>query len=319
MPQDNLNSNVTDQRLIEVAHQFKLAGVHLCPTIDSPDTNERLRLLARHGINHFATDQVPVMTLPASSASPSASRSVLLMMPIATASKAMQVSAMNQHTEVITTVDHYAQIEILQLAAAKQKTIIKTLVAVNAGANFFGCRPGTDTVQLAKVIQQQPNLSFAGLTAEVPAHRTLNDISREDSATSALLGTALKIRQKGIECPLMHLRTHACISPSRIPTSWQVSIPLNAVSQAETKFPGTKLGSSKTPASQSFAATIVARPSLESAIIDCGTSVIQRPLKIILSTGDHLPVKLIDEFRCVLDMTNANTEVSIGQQIHFST
>ncbi|MEP3478935.1 MAG: alanine racemase [Fuerstiella sp.] len=319
MSPDNSISKVADRNLIDVAHQYQLAGVHLWPTVCSPDTNERVSFLARHGINQFSTDQVPDMPSASSSTGQSARPSILLLMPTADASKASKIAAMNQTAEVISTVDHYAQVEILQQAASEQRTTVRTLVTINAGANFFGCRPGTDTLQLAKVIHQQPNLSFEGLTAEVPADRTLNDISREDSAISALLDTALKVQQKGMECSLVHLRTHAFISPSRVPTGWQISIPLNAISRTKTESSATKLSVTKTQTSQPFMATIVARPSLDAVIIDCGTNVIQHPAKIILSTGDQLPVKQIDDFRCVLDMTHANTELSIGQQIHFST
>ena len=318
MAQDNSIPKVADRRLIDVAHQYQLAGVHLWPIVCSPDTNEYLGFFARHGINQFSSDQVPAVPPANSSASQSALRSILVMMPIADASKAAQSASMNQTTEVIATVDHYAQIEIIQQAAAAQRTTVKTMVAINAGANFFGCRPGTDTLQLAKVIHQQPDLSFAGLTTEIPADRTLNDISREDSAISALLDTALKIQQKGIECPLMHLRTHAFISPSRVPTGWHVSLPLNAISQQTKASTVTHFSTTKTQASQPYIAMIVARPSLEAAIIDLGTSFMQHASNIILSTGDHLPIKQIDDFRCVLDMTNAKTELCIGQSIHFS-
>ena len=318
MAQDNSISRVADRRLIDVAHQYQLAGIHLWPIAYSPNTNKNLDFFARHRINQFSSDQTPAIPPMSSPASLSALRSILVMMPIADASKASQIASMNKAAEVIATVDHYAQIEILQQAASEQRTTVKTVVAINAGANFFGCRPGTDTLQLAKVIHQQPNLSFAGLTTEIPAERTLNNISREDSAISALLDTALKIQRKEIECTLMHLRTHAYISPSHIPTGWHVSLPLNAISLEKTASSVNHFSTTKTQASQPVIATIVARPSLEAAIIDVGTSFMQHPSNIILSTGDHLPVRQIDDFRCVLDMTHAKTELCIGQTIHFS-
>lgn len=309
MSQDNPTPKLVDRHLIEVEHRFQLAGIHLWPTVPHCLPNDCLDHLKRHGINRFATDKVPDQ-LPLDQ---SAKLPILLMMPIADPLKSLQVSVYNKEAEVTTTVDHFAQIEILQKAAAEQQTVVKVLVAINSGANFFGCRPGTDTLQLAKATLKQPNLSFVGLTSEVPADRTVSDISLEDSAISAMLETSFKIQNKGIDCPFMHLRTHALVSPSRIPTDWHVSIPLKDISPTESE-----LSANQPLASESVSATVIARPSLQAAVIDCGVPILRQASEIVLTTGDSLPIKQVDDSRCVLDMTDATTELAIGQQIHFS-
>lgn len=184
----------------------------------------------------------------------------------------------------------------------------------NSGADFFGCRPGTDSLQLAQAISKQPNLLFSGLTSEVPAARTVDDISLEDSAISALLETAFKIQSKGMECSFMHLRTHSVVSPSRIPTGWHISMPFSTIATMDDLVSDTKPS-----VSHKIIATIIARPSLQGAVVDCGTRILQQASEIVLAaTNERLAIKQMDQDRCVLDMSAATTELSIGQQIQFS-
>lgn len=314
MPRVNPDAHPIDRTLKDAEHSYRLAAVHLWPVVTANETKHFLSHPNRQGIRRISVDRIGNDF----TASQTDNHSLLLLMPIADQQMAVSIADASKFIDVTTTVDHYAQLEILQQSAAKRHTHLKVLVAINSGANFFGCRAGTEARQLTLACCQQPNLVFAGLTSEVPAERTTNDISLEDAAIGALLGTAFKLQSRDIKCDFMHLRTHTHVSPSRIPTGWHVSPPLQAVSEFDFSSIPTahKVDDSN---QQHFKATVVARPCLQFAVIDCGKDVIQQASEIVLASDSRISVWQMDRTRCVLDMSTTKTELKIGQPICFTT
>lgn len=313
MPKDKPNIRPKDRLLADAQRSFQTAAVHLWPVLQSIHDDSFVDHLRRHGIDHFATEQLPHK----GALDRYKDTSILLLTPIANRQKADLLAAEHLQFEVVATVDHYAQIEVLQQAAAQAQSKLKVLVAIDSGAHFFGCRPGTEAQQLVLACRQQPNLIFAGLTSEIPPEHAIHDISHEDSAIGALLGTASKLQRKNIDCEMMHLRIHSPVSPSRIPTGWHVSLPLQAICEKDGQFDQIGRTVLRTRENQ-LTATVIARPSLQYAVIDCGTEMISRASEIILTTNARIPIKQMDDSRCVLKMTDVETELKIGQQIQFS-
>lgn len=309
MPEENHSVTRPNQPLRETQPAPKAVDTHLWPVIPLRPTNDCFQQLNQHATNGFACDQIPDPIV----IQQTTCQSLLQLMPIADPAKANQLAETSKEVEVIATVDHYAHLETLQKAAASKATKLKVLVAVNSGANYFGCRPGTEALQLALACRQQANLNFAGLTSEIPAHRTVHDINSDDCAMGALTGTAAKLQTCDVNCPMLHLRTHAPISFSQIPTNWHASFPLQSKSKPEANPQATSK-----PFSQQLTATVIARPSLRRAVIDCGNQILFPTHQIILSTSETIPILHMDPARCVLDMTNVSSELKIGQQIQFT-
>lgn len=298
--------------LSERHRSFQAEGVHLWPVLSCDEFIGSLQQMGASGIHQLAIDQISD-EIPSKC---SASEKILLLMPVADSLKASEIAAQKSSSQVIATVDHFAQIELLQAAATKYGTTFDVLIAVNSGADFFGCRAGLEALQLALAIRNQPNLNLIGLSSEVPSERTHSDIGSRDPAIAALLGTKSKLVRSGIPCPFMHLRTHALVSPCRVPADWHVSFPLNAIPGWGN--PAKRDSSATTGASgQEIVATVIARPSLKFSVIDCGRQQLGPASQIVLANGACLPVQQMDETRSVLCMSDAAVELTIGQQIQF--
>lgn len=239
--------------------------------------------------------------------------SILFLTPPAKVSDACEIASRSICYDVIATVDHFVQVETLQRQAHKFQTNVQVLVIVNSGANFFGCRAGTEALQLAQAVASQTNLRFHGITTELTASQSNADTINTLAAVSALLNTEAKLKCNGLTCPMMHVRGHAEFESNGLPQHWHISLPAPKLDQI-----AKCIESSKAPPSGSlrhFAATVVSRPSLEFAVLDCGFDMTGPAKFILLTDRTRLPVRQIDRHRCVVDVSGAIVEFAIGQQI----
>lgn len=296
----------TATSLDDLLAEFAQREITLWPVVAQPVSEQTLKSLRASKVNRFANSNSCLSARDTT-------ESILQLVPTAEAGVASEIASRNVAATAVATVDHFVHAEILQRAASDLKTSIPVLVAVNSGAHFFGCRPGTEALQLALAVDLLPNLSLHGLSSELPFPGSSNRPVSVDSAISAMLGTAARLKQNRLQCEMLHLRSHSVIQPDTVPEGWHLSMPANEMfDEVEDTL--------SLPNASPFVANVVSRPSLEIAVLDCGRRMLAAASAVVLPNGIRLPVKQIDDFRCVVNVSEsaaqgAAVELVIGQQL----
>jgi len=103
----------------------------------------------------------------------------------------------------IITCDHYAQAESLSAVCVRQGVTCRVLVEINLGTERSGVRPGRDAIELARAIQQLPQLQLCGIMGcEGPsaAHSDLIDDESNIDAALGILSHARHVFRKNELC-----------------------------------------------------------------------------------------------------------------------
>lgn len=280
--------------------------VTLWPSVSSGE-EWKLPLLRSRGFQRFASHRLSLGKWEAGD-------TILNLTPAADIQRASEIAELNLTSTVVATVDHFAQVETINRAAECVGTSVRVLVAVNSGANFYGCRPGTEAVHLALGVDLQSHLTFHGITTELPAKCEAADRPSSDSSIAALSETERKLKQCNLSCAIMHLTGNSNIQHLRVPDYWHLSLPAGEpggeLVQHQIDFVGRE-----TDREINVTATVISRPSLELAVLDCGTGLIGEAFGLHLQNHARLPIVQIDEHRCVVDLTNSSSDLMIGQKV----
>ena len=104
-------------------------------------------------------------------------------------------------------VDHSANVDEIDRAAAQFGSVIGVLVEIDVGARRCGVQPGQDAVELAKHVAGKSNLRFAGLQAyQGSAQHIRSQQGRRDAIERAIRLTGQTVdmlQQAGLDCDII--------------------------------------------------------------------------------------------------------------------
>lgn len=190
------------------------------------------------------------------------------------------------------TVEHFVHLELLQCAVAREKSLrpLQVVIEVAVGPARFGCRPGRDTVDLARVIESTPYIEFAGLSAEVCS----------PGMADSLLQTREQLLDAGLSCDFVTVRCTSDLAgalPSGLEVRHDGGIGVGTV------------------------ASVIGRPTLEHAVLDVGAEIgLAVRDDISIQQANHAKavvarVRQLDSGRALLSVPTEGADLTIGTRV----
>ena len=134
-------------------------------------------------------------------------RDVLVSNEVTSPKKIERLAALATRARVLVCVDDLGNADDLSAAAQKYGITIECLVEIDVGAGRCGVTPGTAAVEIAKKIDRNAGLKFAGLQAyQGKAQHTYNFAERKamiDAAVAATATTVELLKAEGLGCGIV--------------------------------------------------------------------------------------------------------------------
>lgn len=245
-------------------------------------------------------------------------RDILIANMVVGERKLERVAAMRRWADPIVACDHYAQVEPLAAVCRRRGVTVRVLIEVDIGLNRVGIRPGKDTLELAQAIDKLEGVELAGIMGYEGHLLTVEDPAEKEqqirSAISVLVGCAESIRESGIECGIVsaggtgsfHI-TAQCPGITELQAGGGIFMDpfyRNICKVPELEYALTVL------------ATVVSRPSLERAVLDCGRKTMNPDLHNPVLVGDHdAEVTRLSAEHCELKLGPQSQRLKIGDKV----
>lgn len=218
----------------------------------------------------------------------------------------------------IITCDHYVQAQALSAECSRKGVICRVLVELNVGMNRTGVRPGRDTLELGRGVEQLPGLELTGIMGYEGHVMSITDAAPKRDAIEASLGILSHardlFRHNGLNCAIVSAGGTGSLQQA-----------LRCEALTEIQAGGAIFGDpyySRMPDADGFVpaltllTTVVSRPAYDRAVLDAGKKAI---------TADHLPpqVHAWDDAKIVrqnaehivLELGPNSRELRIGDQV----
>ncbi len=134
-------------------------------------------------------------------------RDILIANQIAGPAKVRRLIELREHADPMVAVDHEMQLRPISKAAAQAGVQIRVLIEVNVGLNRAGVDPGEPTLALARLAEQLPGITLAGIMGYEGHLLTLEnpeDKAQQIRAAMAILQeTHDQLLAAGLPCPIV--------------------------------------------------------------------------------------------------------------------
>jgi D-serine deaminase-like pyridoxal phosphate-dependent protein len=251
-------------------------------------------------------------------------RDLLIAHCVADESKCDRVAALCDTAVPIVCCDHYAQAELLSAACRRRGVTCRVLLDVNIGLHRTGIRPGPDAVDLAKGLLTLPGIQLCGVMGYEGHLLTLADPARKRDeilrALAVLDETTEQLRRIGVNVEIISAGGTG---------SYQSAADAPGVTELQAgggifgcPFYTEVCGVVGLRPALSVVATVVSRPSLTRAILDCGRKTIAgevHPPRVIARVdGPPLPdaeVTLQSAEHWTLELGPDSRNLTIGDRV----
>jgi D-serine deaminase-like pyridoxal phosphate-dependent protein len=224
-----------------------------------------------------------------------------------------------RETNLIVTIDHYAQAEPLALACRDRGVTCRVLVEVNLGMNRSGVRPGQDALELAKGVDRLSGLKLVGIMG-YEGHT--NRIAEPDFKRQAMKDSM------GIVTRTKEEFQKAGLSTEVVSTSGSAQLELLELAESSTEIQagGLMFGDPYYdrmcavpgyPPALFVKATVVSRPALERAVLNVGRKGIATEFyPPTVHKYPHTEVGLISAEHTVLQLCPDGQKLLIGDTVN---
>ncbi|MCA9039822.1 MAG: DSD1 family PLP-dependent enzyme [Planctomycetaceae bacterium] len=245
-------------------------------------------------------------------------RNILIANMIVGRPKLEKVAILSRDNNLIVGCDHYVQAEMLSQACEAHGVTCGVLIEVDIGLNRVGVRPGRDTVDLARGIDQLPGLRLEGIMG-YEGH--LLQIEESD-------GKREKINESvGLlaHCQQLLLKEGLCcdIVSAGGTGSYQITSDLDWVTELQAgggifadPFYQQRCQVSGLDYALTVVATVVSRPNLGKAVLDSGRKTINPDICLPLPKKyDDAKVVRMSAEHCELELGPKSQELRIGDKV----
>lgn len=209
-------------------------------------------------------------------------RDILIANMLAGRQKLERVAALCRSADPIVACDHFAQAEALSAVCHERGVTCRVVIEVNIGMDRVGIRPGSDFRDLARGIARLPSLRLVGLMGyeghllrvENPGEKR----ERIDAAIALLVEQRDQMAADGLECEIVSAGGTG---------SYQVTVDCPGVTELQAGggiFADPhyirRCGLKGLEPALRVLGTVVSRPKLERAVIDCGRKTINPDLEL---------------------------------------
>ncbi len=220
--------------------------------------------------------------------------------------------------------DHYAQAEMLSQVCATAGVTCRLLIDVNIGMNRTGVRPGPDAIDLVRGVMRLPAVSYAGLMGYEGHLLLIDDPEEKRTAITRAVGLLTEIRDQlssqGITSDILSAGgtdsyhfTAQCEGTTEIQAGGGIFA--DPFYTEDCHVPDVQ-------PSLSLIATVVGRPKLDRAILDCGrkslTPDLHPPRVFQIAGGRPLrdaEITMISAEHTALELGPGSQDLTIGQKV----
>lgn len=185
--------------------------------------------------------------------------------------KLQRVAAMCRMGRPIVAVDHFVQAEALSQVCGQHGVRCRVILEVDLGLERVGTRPGPDTRDLACGVASLPHLELVGIMGYEGHLLTLTEPEKSDRIASAMaiLGeTREMFRREGLCCDVVSASGTG---------SYQITLGSPHITETQAgggifadPFYLSRCGVTGLQPALQLLASVVSRPQLERAVLDCG-------------------------------------------------
>jgi D-serine deaminase-like pyridoxal phosphate-dependent protein len=251
-------------------------------------------------------------------------RDILIAHCVVGDAKLQRVAALCRSADPIVCCDHYAQAESLSRVCVAQTVRCRVLVEVNLGLERTGVRPGPDAVALVRGVARLPGVEFAGLMGYEGHLLTVPDPAEKRRQIESAMGLLTRVRDDcaaaGVPCAILSAGGTG---------SYQITADCAGVTElqagggvfADPYYTDACGVQGLTPA-LALLTTVVSRPRLERAVLDCGRKSlcpeVHPPHVIGQAEGRRLPDAAIGRFSAehlTLELGPDSQDLHIGDKV----
>lgn len=235
---------------------------------------------------------------------------ILLAHPPAGAVRLARISELCRTADLIVTCDHYAQAAPLSEACRQRGVTCRILIDIDVGMHRTGIAPGRDALELAQAITQLPGLKLVGVMGYEGHAMTIADAETRTRLIRESLGVLN-------ECRIQFLNAGLCCDIVSAGGTGSLTTAVDCPGITELQAGGGIFGDpyyTSMPDSLDYEpaltvlTTVVSRPTLDRAILDCGrkglTGERHSPLvkhfpdaRITMHHAEHIALELGPESR----------------------
>lgn len=232
--------------------------------------------------------------------------------------KVERVAGLCQHADPIVAVDHFAQVEPLAAACHERGVLCRVIIEVNIGLDRVGCRPGKDTLELAQGINRLEGVDLVGIMGyEGHLLRIEDQVEKREKIEHAM--NVLKhcrdlLLEEDLDCSIVSAGGTG---------SYQITSDCDGITELQAgggifadPFYRNQCRVEGLEYALTVLATVVSRPVLDRAILDCGRKTqypdLERP---IIKGHPGATVTHVSAEHCQLDLEGEARNLKIGDKV----
>jgi D-serine deaminase-like pyridoxal phosphate-dependent protein len=229
-----------------------------------------------------------------------------------------RVVSLRRWADPIIACDHFAQVEPLAAKAARLGVTVRVLLEVDIGLNRVGVQPGKATLELAQAIERLKGVKLAGIMGYEGHLLRIQDPAEKRRQIGEAIGTlthcADQLRRSGIGCDIVSAGGTG---------SYQITAGLPGVTELQAgggifmdPFYRNACQVEGLDYALTVLATVVSRPALGRAVLDCGRKTLNPDvhLPLVVGHGDAEVERLSAE-HCELKLGPKSQDLKIGDKV----
>ena len=200
-----------------------------------------------------------------------------------------RIAGLCRHADPIVACDHFAQVEPLAMVCRERGVRCRVIIEVNIGLDRVGIRPGRDTLELAQAISKLEGVQLAGIMGYEGHLLRVADQDEKRGRIEEAMGVLCHCRDlllnDGLNCEIVsaggtgsYQITADCAGITELQSGGGIFA--DPLYQEQMHVRGLD-------AAVTVLATVVSRPVLERAILDCGRKTLNPDL--MMPTVKNLP------------------------------
>lgn len=245
-------------------------------------------------------------------------RDILIAHMIVGRPKWERIASLCRHADPIVACDHFAQVEPLAEICRERGVTCRVIVEVNIGLDRVGIRPGRDTLDLAKAISKLEGVQLAGIMGYEGHLLRVENQDEKNRLIQEAMGVLCHCRDR-----LLDENLNCDIVSAGGTGSYQITADCEGVTELQAgggifadPLYQVQMNVLGLEAAVTVLATVVSRPTLDRAILDCGRKTLNPDL--MMPTVKNLPeaeVVALSAEHGQLKLQGAAQDLKIGDKV----
>jgi D-serine deaminase-like pyridoxal phosphate-dependent protein len=305
---------VMERNILHLCEVFRQAGVAWRPHIKGikvPAIAHKLLDAGAVGVTCAKLSEAEVMAA-------AGIRDILVSNQVVGATKVTRLANLRHHADVMVCVDSLENAQEISQTASGTGVRIRVLVEVNIGKNRCGVEPGQPAVDLAKNIVALPGVQLACVMGWEGHVVRFNDLQerkeRCQEAVGSLVGSAMSIRDAGLEAPIVSCGGSATYKV----TPYVAGVTEIQAGGAVFTDLAYKSWGLETECSLFVLSTVISRPTPTRAVVDAGCKTMDGS-EVMPQPRDLVGARLaeLDAEHGIVELESRNVALAAGQKIDF--